>query len=81
MTPNEQLAIWVEGKSIHNEDRNECCPDFSCCNPELLAEESVRIAFAEADPVVREEMLMMFLGKLLEGHNLHFSGGPYERGA
>jgi len=32
MKPNEQLAKWVNGESIHNKERDECCPDFSCCN-------------------------------------------------
>ena len=28
MTSDEQLKEWVKGNSIHNPDRDECCPDF-----------------------------------------------------
>jgi hypothetical protein len=35
MTPAEQLEKWVAGESIHNEERKECTPDFSCCYPDL----------------------------------------------
>lgn len=40
-TPYQQRAYkqgidWVNGKSIHNEVDNECCPDFSCCVPSLF---------------------------------------------
>lgn len=35
MTPDEQLDMWLEGKSVHNPTTNECCPDFSCCVPSL----------------------------------------------
>lgn len=49
MTPNEQLELWVRGKSVHNDERDECCPDFSCCSPELLAPEHERIEDTEGD--------------------------------
>lgn len=42
----EQLDKWVEGESLHNHDApvtgSECCPDFSCCIPELQALRSTR---------------------------------------
>lgn len=60
MTPEEQIAEWVKGNSIHNPTRNECCPDFSCCVPELLADEATRKAF-QAHPEQRYQMLGMFL--------------------
>lgn len=28
-----QLHRWVNGDSRHNDQDNECCPDFSCCCP------------------------------------------------
>lgn len=31
MTPTEQLEYWVKGVNVHNEERDECCPDFACC--------------------------------------------------
>ena len=62
MTSDEQLAKWLKGNSIHNDTRGECCPDFSCCTPELLADEDVRKAFVNADEGTRMSMLGMFLG-------------------
>lgn len=34
MTMDEQLAQWLAAKPVHI---GICCPDFSCCNPKLLA--------------------------------------------
>ena len=66
-----QLAQWVEGNPVHNPVREECCPDFSCCSPEFLAERKVREAFAKADESGRMNMLGMFLGNALAslGHD------------
>jgi hypothetical protein len=33
MTPLDQLELWVQGQNVHNVERNECCPDFACCQP------------------------------------------------
>lgn len=63
MNSNEQLASWVEGKPIHLPE--QCCPDFSCCRPELLAPKEVREVFAAAykadNEAVKMRMLMGFL--------------------
>lgn len=32
----EQGLKWVAGESIHNHIDDECCPDFSCCQPGLF---------------------------------------------
>ncbi len=80
-TIEHQLSEWVEGRSHHNTTSNECCPDFSCCDPRLLADKEVRTAFRDATEAVRGEMLIMFLGTMLSGSNAHIAGGPYERGA
>lgn len=79
MTPDEQLALWVKGDSRHNADRDECCPDFSCCQPDLLAPLEERELFASlaADSVERDRMLMMFLGRLA-GPNVYVSGARDE---
>lgn len=82
MTINEQLEKWVNGQPIHNTSCDECCPDFSCCNPSLLAEESVRKRFAQAvaegDERLKHEMLGMFLGAALsaagKGTQVHIAG-------
>lgn len=31
-----QTRRWVNGQPMHNRVDNECCPDFSCCRPELF---------------------------------------------
>ena len=67
MTSDEQLAKWLEGESIHNTTRDECCPDFSCCKPELLADEKTRKAFVNTDDrEIRCQFLGMFLGAAME---------------
>ena len=80
MNKYEQLGLWVEGKSVHRGSRTEgeCCPDFSCCRPELLAPKDVREVFAAAyklenEPVVMR-MLMAFLGEALSGYKVHIAG-------
>jgi hypothetical protein len=65
MTSAEQLERWVAGEPIHNHDREECCPDFSCCRPQLLAPLAVRRAFLMADEKTRERMLFGFLAAAL----------------
>lgn len=79
---DEQLARWVVGEPVHNADRDECCPDFSCCQPELLAPRDLREKFANADREGDEKakwaMLGMFLGaamsKAAPGMNVHIAG-------
>ena len=67
----EQLRLWVAGESVHNgvpkDPEGECCPDFSCCKPELQAPKEEREHFASLpmDDVERDRMLGMFLGRLL----------------
>ena len=75
MTSDEQLASWVGGKSIHNVDKGECCQDFSCCQPELLAPQAERELFRDR-PEVRHQMLMGFLGRALAswGDKIHIAG-------
>lgn len=66
-----QLEQWVAGNSIHNgkksDPQSECCPDFSCCKPELLAPLEVRKAFQAGDQATRSKFLMAFLGAMLSG--------------
>lgn len=73
MTSDEQLEQWVKGNPIHNPDRDECCPDFSCCRPELLADEKTRIAFRD-NPDQRMGMLGMFLGAALAAEDVYIAG-------
>lgn len=69
MTDDEQIALWVEGKPTHNDPggaSSECCPDFSCCHPELLQPIEVRRAYQRAPQRTREVMLAPFLAALMK---------------
>lgn len=37
MKREEQLQEWIKGNSIHNKEIDECCPDFSCCGPQMAS--------------------------------------------
>ena len=47
VTINKQLDLWKVGKSRHNIGGG-CCPDFSCCFPQLKASESEKMLFCDA---------------------------------
>lgn len=85
MTCDEQLKLWVGGKSVHNPDRpggGECCPDFSCCQPALLWPKEKREEFAAADEEKRFGMLSGALRALLDYHEIrkvHVTGEKYDR--
>jgi outer membrane biogenesis lipoprotein LolB len=69
MTPLEQLNLWVGGKSVHNQERNECVPDFSCCNVgvETLKENKIEFknAYINGDDEKYMSMLWEFLSKAI----------------
>lgn len=69
MTPDEQLDLWLKGESVHNPDRDECCPDFSCCKPDLVASQAEKEAFVAAYKIGDEQsttaLLAGFAGALL----------------
>lgn len=75
MTSDEQLEQWVNGVSVHNNERDECCPDFSCCNPNSAAPIEQRILFRDR-PELRDKMLIGFLGAALANYekNVYISG-------
>lgn len=31
-----QSLAWAQGSPYHNVIDDECCPDFSCCHPDLF---------------------------------------------
>lgn len=70
MKPEDQLKEWLKGNSIHNDERNECTPDFSCCNEDLLALKLIREEFYDAwnkkDNDTLDKLLGYFLKKLLD---------------
>lgn len=62
-------VVDAEGNVLYRKKMKggECCPDFSCCRPELLAPREVREAFAAASEQERMRYLAMFLGAAIEG--------------
>jgi hypothetical protein len=78
MTCEEQIAKWVKGESVHNDERDECCPDFSCCRPDLLADKETRLRFQRAQQEGRDGlvhgMLMMFLSALVAEKKVYVAG-------
>jgi hypothetical protein len=71
----DQVILWLAGISFHNDERSECCPDFSCCSPELLApfeeREIFTMAFMNEKYQIVDTMLMLFLGRMLKAHNIN----------
>lgn len=74
-----QLDEWVAGRPWHNTrspnsdeicDEGECCPDFSCCVPELMWDEQKREIFASGNQIIREEMLINGLTNLLKSDQM-----------
>jgi len=69
LTPLEQLEEWVVGNNVHNVERDECCPDFACCQttghftPELR--KKFLTAYIEGGAEAVEPMLFMGLTGLL----------------
>lgn len=65
MTPEIQLELWLAGNPVHNKDRDECCPDFSCCCPELLAPLEARELFIASQKSGNEALRFRLLGEFL----------------
>jgi len=74
MTQKKQLELWLKGDSIHNKDKNECCPDFSCCNKKMKTDYKIRKLFYDAyhrkDYKVVDVLLMGFLSDAISTMNL-----------
>lgn len=68
MLSDDQLRLWANGTSVHNAERDECCPDFSCCRPELLQPEKIRRAFVEAGEGERFKLLGLFLSTAIASY-------------
>jgi hypothetical protein len=87
MTYEEQLQRWVDGDSWHKGDKegekSTCCPDFSCCVPELQSPKEERELFQQlylaGKHAESERMLMMFLLRSLSvlapGKKVYLAGG------
>lgn len=80
MTVERQLERWVAGDPVHNSETDECCPDFSCCRPDLIWPVEDRRKFAEAyineDSETTHFMCMDALGDLVKSLNekVHIAG-------
>jgi hypothetical protein len=72
ITTEKQLSEWVRGNSLHRRVASKyakggkCTPDFSCCIPELLAEEGERRAYATGSRSQQVSFLGVFLRRALE---------------
>lgn len=60
-----QVEEWVKGNSQHNYIDNECCPDFSCCKPEMLVDEVTRKMFKNGTEKQRESFMYTFLANAI----------------
>ena len=69
MTPEQQLALWVQGINKHNDERDECCPDFACCQTSNHWPIELRLTFQklydEGGSEAIEPMLMMSIRSLI----------------
>lgn len=80
MELDEQLDKWLNGEPLHNYEINKCCPDFSCCKPELIADKKTRHIFCDAykrgDKDIINTMLMGFLANSLvsESKKVYIAG-------
>lgn len=86
MKPIEQVREWVKGNPIHNDEFDECCPDFSCCTGRI-APKKVRERFLKAwedqDTDTMYEMLGMFLVDMVQketGQEVELAGDLGRKG-
>ena len=85
-----QLVEWVAGRPWHNPlsplgpehegpGGGECCPDFSCCAPNMLWPKVAREAFGVASTEDRSRMLYGGLAALVNEHGpkgVYVAGDP-----
>ena len=74
LTVEDQLAAWLDGDSKCPNTQDSCCPDFSCCRPELQAPIETRQAFVNGTEETRTHLLGGFLGAALASHKVHIAG-------
>lgn len=36
----KQTLAWINGRPYHDQVTDECCPDFSCCEPALFTKDA-----------------------------------------
>lgn len=66
LTDKESIALqvkeWVKGNPLHNTIRDECCPDFSCCNGGNIMPKEVREKFMDAYKNNDEKLMWDIMG-------------------
>jgi hypothetical protein len=69
-----QLNHWLRGRCLHLWMPNLCCPDYSCCEPGLLAPLEERELYVQAhndgDTVTVVRLDAMFLGRLIKAKSM-----------
>ena len=64
-----QVTCWEDGNPLHNTVRDECCPDFSCCNGGNMMSKDARTRLLEAhidgDEETVQQICMMGLSVLV----------------
>lgn len=78
-----QLDEWVAGRPVHNTKRDECCPDFSCCQSNMMAlalREDFKAAHLAGVTEVKHTILGMGLTNLFadKGKEVHIAGEDVE---
>lgn len=82
MKISDQLIFWFNGHSFHDDERDQCCPDFSCCNSKIDTPISVRkqylLAFLDGDKKTLNHWNGVFLRVALNtiegGQDVHIIG-------
>lgn len=81
MEHKEQLDLWVKGESVHNDEKGECCPDFSCCNNKVNTPQVIKELFRDeylkgdkGNEGLMNRLLMEFLGNAFSGENVYIAG-------
>ncbi len=68
------LNAWLQGRCVHLWMPDLCCPDYSCCAPDLLVPLELRELYVQAhndgDVQTLQRLDRMFLGRLLRHERL-----------
>ena len=67
MTYEEHIDRWVSGESVHNKEKDMCCPDFSCCIDGINTPVEIKERFAEAYKSNNDIVLLELLDDFLSG--------------
>lgn len=68
-----QVKHWVNGDSLHNTVRDECCPDFSCCSGGRKIRKPLRKKFERAwrSSDEKEQWKIMAIGIQFLGESMN----------